>query len=308
MSKNKRELFKKNREMLEIDGEWENIAEEIAKERDSYKKELETLKNMSISGDIIEINPAKCKNWIYSDRNDFELGDIDDLAEDIRINGQLQPAIARKIHDLDYDYEIIAGERRWRACNSAGLNLKAIIVEKNDLECLIIQTSENKKQGLSPYSLAKVYFKLMDQLNISQNELAKRIGMPKASLSNLMSFNKVPQVVWDNVIDMTKVSASTAAYLAVACNKGDIYLDAVIGLSRKIRDGVGADGLEKLVNKVLSNSKSNRNNTVVFKGKNDEPLFRVSSTGRISISKSLLEKVDIDDLGNHLKNYMEEII
>lgn len=308
MSRNKREVFKKNREMLEIDGDWENIAEEIAKERDLYKEELDKVKEKSVSGEIIEIDPAVCKNWIYSDRNDFELGDIDDLAEDIKVNGQLQPAIVRKIHDLDYYYEIIAGERRWRACASVGINLKAVVVDKDDLECLVIQTSENKKQGLSPYSLAKVYFKLMNQLNVSQNELAKRIGMPKASLSNLMAFNKVPQVVWDNVIDMTKVSASTAAYLAVTCNKGDMYLDAVIGLSRKIRDGVGADGLEKLVNKVLSNSKANRNNTVVFKSKNDEPLFRVSSTGRISISKSFLEKIDIDDLGNHLKNYMEEII
>lgn len=308
MSRNKRELFKKNREMLEVDGNWENLAEEIAKERDSYKKELEKLKNMPVSGDIIEIDPDKCKNWVYSDRNDFELGDIDDLAEDIRINGQLQPAIVRKTHDLNFDYEIIAGERRWRACNLAGLKLKAVVVEKDDLECLVIQTSENKKQGLSPYSLAKVYFKLMSQLDIGQNELAKRIGMPKASLSNLMAFNKVPQIVWDNVIDMSKVSASTAAYLSVTCNKSSMHLDAVIGLSKKIRDGVGSDGLDKLVNKVLSNSKANRNNTVVFKNKNDEPLFRVSSTGRISITRSLLEKLDMDDLGNHLKNYMEEII
>ena len=308
MSRNKREIFKKNREMLEVDGNWESLAEEIAKERDLYKQEIELLKRPSVSGDIIDIDPATCKNWFYSDRNDFELGDIDDLAEDIKNNGQIQPAIVRKTHDLNFEYEIIAGERRWRACSLAGLKLKAVVVDKDDLECLVIQTSENKKHGLSPYSLAKVYSKLMSQLDISQNELAKKIGMPKASLSNLMAFNKVPQVVWDNVRDMSKVSASTAAYLSVNCNKSNMHLDAIISLSGKIRDGIGADGLDKLVNKILSNSKANRNNTIVFKNKNDEPLFRISSTGRISISKSLLEKVNIDDLGDHLKKYMEEVI
>lgn len=307
MSKNKRELFKKNRELLEIEGNWENLAEEIAQERDSYKDEVERLKKITSASDIIDVDPARCRNWAYSDRNNFELGDIEDLAEDIKNNGQLQPAIIRKINNLDYDYEVIAGERRWRACSLAGLTLKAVVIEKDDLDCLIIQTSENKKHGLSPYSLAKVYMKLMDDLKISQNELSKRLGMPKTSLSDLMAFNKVPQVVWDHVEDMTKVSPTTASFLAGICSISQTYCDAVISISSSIQNGIGVEGLKKLIDKVLSNSKTHRNNTTVFESESGEPLFRLSSTGRISISKSLLKKIDMQDFGEHVKNYLNQL-
>ena len=306
MSKNKKELFKKNRETLSVDGEWESIAEEIAVERDNLKKEIASLKNLSSINEIIEVDTEKCRNWNYADRSHFELGDIEDLAEDIKTNGQLQPAIIRKIDGFTHEYEIICGERRWRACTLVDLSLKAIVVDKDDLDCMVIQTSENKKQQLSPYSLAKVYLKMLTNLKISQNELSKRLNIPKSSFSELMSFNKVPQELWDEVNDMSLISAKTASYLSKLCDKSVAYQHALLSISHKIREGSGEATLNKLIEKIINNSKTARSSSKVYENSDGELLFRLTSEGRISLSKSFLKIIDLDALAEHVKKFMLE--
>ena len=289
--------------------DWEIIATEQFEENELLTKKINDLEyELKNNQDIISIDPKKCCNWRFADRNEFELGDIDGLAEDIKTNGQLQPAIIRKINNLDFEYEVIGGERRWRACKLAGIDLKAILIDKDDLECMAIQTSENKKQSLSPYSVAKVYLKMIEELGISQNDLSKRLGIPKSSFGDLMAFNKIPQKIWDVVSDMTLVSPATAAFLSKTCALGAAHCEAVISVSSKIREGAGADTLRKLIDKILQNSRTNRNDTMVFENEHGEVLFRLTSTGRISISKSILNELDMNELGWNLKSYICEKI
>lgn len=288
--------------------DWEIIATEQYEENKTLLNEISHLKEELLKNkEIVRVDAKRCKNWKYSDRNSFEMGDIDGLAEDIKTNGQLQPAIIRKIQALDFDYEIICGERRWRACIKANIPLTAIITDKNDIDCIAMQTSENKKKSLSPYSLAKVYEKVMIDEKISQNELAKRLGMPKSSFGNLMSFNKVPDEVWKLVEDMSKVKAKTAAFLAATCAKGAEFLNAVLNVASKIREGVGIDNLQKSINKFISNSKTSRNLTQIYENKNGELLFRVTSQGHITISKPILKKVNIEKIAEHLKEHLEQL-
>ena len=289
--------------------DWKNIANKEIEENKILKEQINSLeKELSFkdNSNIIEVDPKKCRNWKYADRNRFELGSIEDLAEDIKQNGQLQPVIVRKINSLEYEYEVIAGERRWRACSSANLNLKVILTNEDDAGCLVIQTSENKKKSLSPYSMAVAYEKIMMDLSISQNELSRRLNIPKTSFSELMSFNKVPKEVWEAIEDMTKVKPKTAAFLSLTCGKGSEYLAAVIKLAPKIREGVGTENLNRFIEKHLSNIKTNRNSSQVYKGKNEEVLFRITSEGRISLSKAVVKKINIDSLGEYLGKYIEE--
>lgn len=289
--------------------DWKNIANKEIEENKSLKEQIASLEEELTHKDtsnIIEIDPNKCRNWKYSDRNNFELGDLDDLAEDIKINGQLQPIIVRKIHELDFDYEVICGERRWRACSMAGISLIAMVTNKNDLECISIQTSENKKKKLSPYSLAIVYEKIMKEQNIGQNELAKTLVMPRSSFADLMSFNRVPKEVWNAVEDMTNVKAGTSAYLAAVCANGAEYLNAVISLAEKIREGMGIDNLKKSIDKIISNSKTARNITKVYENDNGELLFRVTGAGRITIPKSILDKIGIEEIAEKLRLCLED--
>lgn len=287
--------------------DWKNLANIEIEENKNLKEKIIFLENELANKenfDILEIDPKKCRNWVYADRSHFELGDIEDLAEDIKANGQLQPAIIRRIESLDYDYEIIGGERRWRACVLAELPLKAILVDKGDLDCMVIQTSENKKQQLSPYSLAKVYLKMMTNLGVSQNELSKRLNIPKSSFSELMSFNKVPQEIWDAVDDMSLVSPKTASFLSKLCEKGLIYQNVLISIANKIKEGAGETTLNNLIEKIINNSKTSRNSSKVYESDKGELLFRLTSEGRISLSKSLLNIINLDDLAEHVKKFM----
>lgn len=290
--------------------DWKNIATKEIEENKTLKERVESLTQELIDkkhSDIIDIDPKVCRNWKYADRNKFELGNIEDLAEDIKQNGQLQPAIVRNVDSLDYQYEVIAGERRWRACLIAGINLKVIITNEDDAGCLVIQTSENKKKSLSPYSLAIAYDKLISDLKISQNELSRRLNIPKTSFSELMSFKKVPQEIWESVSDMSLVKPKTAAFLALTCSKGDIYKDALIQLSPKIREGYGTESLSKFLDKYFSNIKSNRNASKVYENQKGEILFRITSEGRITLSKSILKKTNLANLVKHIGEFLENI-
>ncbi len=299
----KKEQFQKNRAALQIDEDWENIADEIAHERDMLRQEIEQLKNTP--SDIISVDPAICFNWAYSDRNDFELGDIDELSADIKRNGQLQPAIIRKIDSLDEKYEIIAGERRWRACSLAGIKLKAVMTDANDSDCLVIQTSENKKESLSAYSLSKVYVKLMKDKKISQNKLAELLGISKATMSNMLSFDKVPQDVWGQVGDMSKVSSRTAVFIATEIAKGAEYLSAILSLVPQIREGKGWQILENNLNKHFSNKKLNRNRTYVQKNKDGKVLFRITETGRITLGEHVRSRFSIEEVQKKLSDMLD---
>lgn len=291
--------------------DWKNVANKEIEANKLLKEKISMLESDLDSKQIsliLEVDPKRCKNWKYSDRNEFELGNIEELAEDIKLNGQVQPVVVRKIDSLDFEYEIIAGERRWRACSEAGINLKAVLTTEDDAGCLVIQTSENKKKSLSPYSLAITYEKLMSDLNISQNELARRLGMPKTSFSELMSFGKVPKEVWLAVGDMSKVKPRTAAFLSLMCGKGDSYLNAVVNLAPKIKDGCGVDTLGKLIEKYLSNIKTNRNASSVYETKSGDVLFRITSEGRISLSKSILKKINLEHVTEYLGKYIESVV
>jgi ParB family chromosome partitioning protein len=122
--------------------------------------------------EIIELNHEECVVWDYADRQDFEMGNIEELAEDIKKNGQIQPIIVR---EKGYKYEVIAGQRRLRACKILNTSVQAVIRNIDDTDALFVQRSENLKQNISPYSRAKCYGKILKDKKITQAKLAKEL-------------------------------------------------------------------------------------------------------------------------------------
>ena len=115
--------------------------------------------------EIIELNHEECVVWDYADRQDFEMGNIEELAEDIKKNGQIQPIIVR---EKGYKYEVIAGQRRLRACKMLNTSVQAVIRNIDDTDALFVQRSENLKQNISPYSRARCYGKILKDKKITQ--------------------------------------------------------------------------------------------------------------------------------------------
>ncbi len=119
-------------------------------------------------------------------RQNFEKGPLDELANSIKEKGVIQPILVRRI-DGD-EFEIIAGERRWRAAQLAGLKeVPAIIKKSEDQEVLEIALIENiQRENLNPIEEAEAYDFLIKKYNLTQNDLAQKVGKERATVTNVL--------------------------------------------------------------------------------------------------------------------------
>lgn len=130
-------------------------------------------------------------------RRAFVEADLEDLANSIREKGILQPIIVRPIAGLTDAFEIIAGERRWRAAQRAGLHeAPVIVVEANDREAVEIAIIENvQRADLNPIEEAAGYDRLMTEFAYAQADLAKIIGKSRSHVANTLRLLKLPNAV-----------------------------------------------------------------------------------------------------------------
>ena len=197
---------------------------------------------------IVKLNPSKCIRWNFANRSNFEFGDLAALARDIKLNGQVEPVLARPIKGSNkYDYEIVAGARRWKACLEFDLPLHAIVKDWTDLEAFHHQMKENDKAPLSDYSIGLNFAKMIAQKNITIAEISSLTGYSRTKVNNLLTFAKVPEEIWDVVADMSRVSSCAAEMIFRLSNKGDKYIDALKEIAEHIKKGAGAKKIEALV-------------------------------------------------------------
>ncbi len=135
-------------------------------------------------------------------RTEFSEQEIAELSESIRALGVLQPILVRSNAD-GVGYQIIAGERRYRAATRAGLSQVPVLVKNlSDRETLEVAIVENvQRQDLNPIEEAKGYQRLMDEFSLTTQEVAERVGKDRATVSNLTRILKLPPVVQEMVRD-----------------------------------------------------------------------------------------------------------
>ncbi|KGM96114.1 plasmid stablization protein ParB [Clostridium novyi A str. 4552] len=131
----------------------------------------------------VDMNLIKPNN--NQPRKNFDEEKIIQLSESIKEHGIIQPLILQKKDNI---YSIIAGERRWRAAKKAGLKeVPAVIVELSDKEILEVSLIENiQREDLNPIEEAIAYKKLIDEFKLTQDELSKRIGKSRTTITNCM--------------------------------------------------------------------------------------------------------------------------
>src|ERR1051325_11223670 len=138
-------------------------------------------------------------------RKQFKEDKINELAESIKTNGIIQPIVARRDGER---FQIIAGERRWRAAQIAGLRkVPCIIRDITDENVLEISLIENiQREDLNPIEEANAYKRLVDMLVLSQEEVARRVGKDRSSVTNALRLLKLPpeiqQLVEDEKLSM----------------------------------------------------------------------------------------------------------
>lgn len=151
-------------------------------------------------------------------RKEFAPEALAELTESIRSQGVLQPILLRLLSGQEADYEIVAGERRWRAARAAGLKVvPALLRELSDEESLAIALIENlQREDLNPMEEARGYRQLQDSYGLSQEDLARKVGKSRSAVANTMRLLQLPEPFQEDLGNGALTAGHARALLAVA--------------------------------------------------------------------------------------------
>jgi ParB family chromosome partitioning protein len=189
----------------------------------------------------------KLKPGRFQPRRVFDQAAIDDLVESVKEKGILQPILVRPLPEEPDCFEIIAGERRWRAAQAALLHeVPVIIRELSDREALEVALIENlQRQDLSPLEEAEGYRRLMDDFSHTQEALAKTVGKSRSHVANTMRLLALPDRI-KQLLDDGSLTAGHARAL-LTCSDPVGLADQVVarGLNVRQTEKLASQGPEK---------------------------------------------------------------
>lgn len=209
---------------------------------------------------IVEIDLSELRANPYQPRKNFDEEALNELASSIKEHGVFQPIIVKKSIK---GYEIIAGERRFRASKLAGMQtIPAIVKDFSDEEMMRIALLENlQRENLTSIEEAKAYKSIIESMNITQDELAKKVGKSRSHVTNILGLLKLPASVQDMVL-YNKLSMGHARVLSKLDDPKTIEDLA----QRVITEDLSVRKLESLVydneEKEVKTKKSSNNDTI----------------------------------------------
>ena len=234
----------------------------LGKGLDSLIKENKTAKHTApVKKEVVNAGQIMMKiNDVEPNRDQprkhFEEDALLELADSIKQFGILQPLIVQKRNDY---YEIIAGERRWRAAKQAGIKeIPVIIKEYTDQEIVEISLIENiQRENLNPIEEAQAYKRLLNEFRLKQDEVAERVSKSRTAVTNSMRLLKLDERVQQMIIDDMISTGHARALLAIE-DKEQQYI-----LANKVFDEkLSVRDTEKLV-KELKKPKKEKEKPVI---------------------------------------------
>lgn len=187
---------------------------------------------------IPELKPEEPKTLLYcgieeiipnrsQPRKHFDESKLQELAESIKEKGILEPLIVRRV---DQGYELIIGERRWRAAQKAGLKEVPILIkEVEGRDLLEISLIENlQREDLNPIEAAEAFKHLIEEFKISQEDLSKRIGKDRTTITNTLRLLKLPLEIREQLIQNRITSGHARAILSLETKEKQIELSSFI--------------------------------------------------------------------------------
>jgi ParB family chromosome partitioning protein len=158
----------------------------------------------------------------HQPRKEFDAGKIDELASSISSRGLIQPVIVRPLGDGRY--ELIAGERRWRAAQQAGLaKIPAVVRNAESAEAMELALIENiQRQDLNPIETAQAYQRLADTFDLSHEEIAARVGKDRSSVTNLLRLLNLPEEIQSDLASGKLTMGHARAILGIPSREGQL--------------------------------------------------------------------------------------
>lgn len=221
----------------------------LGKGLDSMIPEKKTKAEMKEAQDksLAEIKISEIDPNMGQPRKKFDEDELLELAESIKIHGVIQPIILTK---RGKRYEIIAGERRWRASKLAGLvKIPAVIREYTDKEIMEVSLIENiQRQDLNPIEEALAFKNLIDEYKMKQDDLAERVSKSRSAITNALRLLKLDDKVKAMLAEGLISTGHARALLAVEDkNKQQILATKIFDEKLSVRE------TEKLVKQILEN-------------------------------------------------------
>ncbi|HEY5676380.1 MAG TPA: ParB/RepB/Spo0J family partition protein [Myxococcales bacterium] len=179
-------------------------------------------------------------------RRHFDEAHIEELAESIRTKGVLLPLIVRR---SSQGYVLVAGERRWRAAQKAGLReLPVMVREVTEKEAFELALIENiQREDLNPVEEAEAYRRLIDEHGLTQEELAARVGKDRSTVANALRLLRLPDAIKQAIVSGELSMGHARALLAIA-DEGDLRKAA----EKVMAEGLSVRAAEALVQRLKS--------------------------------------------------------
>ncbi|CAH0416813.1 ParB/RepB/Spo0J family partition protein [Periweissella fabaria] len=241
----------------------------------------------------------------FQPRKNFDQAALEDLAASIKNEGVFQPIIIRQPKRTVKQYEIIAGERRFRASKMAGLDtIPAIVRDLSNEQMMQVAVIENlQREDLSPIEEAQAYHTLMENLNITQSELAKRLGKSRPFIANYLRLLTLPLSVKD-LVEQGSLSMGQARTLLGLKAKDQITTVA----KRVIEEGITVRQLEELVSELNGSVVTEKETKPKTKAKADGNKFIKAAEGQLEekFGTKVLLKSKTNGKGKIEINYLSD--
>ena len=217
-------------------------------------------------------------------RKTFDHEPLEALADSIAQFGDIQPIVVRENKNAEGTYEILAGERRWRAAKMAGLSeIPAVILEGDDLKAAQVSVIENvQREDLNPIEEALAYQTLLDGFHLTQEEVSKQVGKSRSAIANLLRLLDLP----DEVLELVKTGKLSAGHAR-----------ALLGLKN-------TDQMASLANKIVEKDLSVRDVERTIRLMNYEPAAESELSGEELQKKTYMKELEhraVSALGRKVK-------
>jgi ParB family chromosome partitioning protein len=230
----------------------------------------------SLPIDLVQRNPQQ-------PRRTFDDGELNELSNSIRTHGVLQPILVRPI--ADGKYEIVAGERRWRAAQRAGLHaIPAVIREFNEVEVLEIAIVENvQRTDLNPIEEAQGFQALIDRFGRTQEEIAEAVGKSRPHIANMLRLLKLP----DDLQEMVRDGRLSSGHARAILTAPDQHALA----QRVITEGLNVREVERIAQQAKDEKHGPRASVVAAEAKSaDTRALEASLSNALGLDVTIAEK------------------
>ncbi len=244
----------------------------------NYEQIEEKIITATPKEEIVELNISELRSNPYQPRKNFDEKALQELADSIKEHGVFQPIIAKKSIK---GYEIIAGERRVKASQLAGKEtIPAIIREFSDQDMMEIALLENlQRENLNALEEAIAYKKLLEELSITQEKLAERLGKSRSHITNMLGLLTLPEEVKDMIME-NKISMGHARVLS------------------KIES---SDKIKELAEKVINDNLSVRQVELLSENENYEKKNKIKKHSNLNNEYKVIEEELAEKFGTKVK-------